>query len=131
VTAVLSGLETHGDAAALLIVALLALGMALAFVAADRAFSPARRFSRWACFCRCTPHRSLPRTGLLIFLAGAVQFHVTQGKRAAFMARFLAPQMAQLVARRGLRHVDALPVRNRPKVTASLSRTYLSGSPHF
>ena len=42
VTPVLHSLETHGDAAALLIVALLALGMALAFVTADRA-SPISR----------------------------------------------------------------------------------------
>ncbi|MBL8381211.1 MAG: adenylate/guanylate cyclase domain-containing protein [Burkholderiales bacterium] len=41
-------------------------------------------------------------TGLLIFLVGAVQFHVIQGQRAAFMARFLAPQVAQMVARHGL-----------------------------
>ena len=50
-------------------------------------------------------------TGLLIFLVGAVQFHVTQGQRAAFMARFLAPQVAQLVARQGLRH--AIGVRTQ------------------
>ncbi len=41
--------------------------------------------------------------GLLIFLVGAVQYHVTQGRRAQFMARFLAPQVADMVARRGLK----------------------------
>ena len=41
--------------------------------------------------------------GLLIFLVGAVQFHVTQGRRAQFMSRFLAPQVAELVRRQGLR----------------------------
>lgn len=41
--------------------------------------------------------------GLLIFLVGAVQYHVIQGKRAQFMSRFLSPQVAQLVARRGLK----------------------------
>ena len=38
--------------------------------------------------------------GLLIFLVGAVQYHVTQGRRAQFMARFLSPQVAKLVAER-------------------------------
>jgi adenylate cyclase len=41
--------------------------------------------------------------GLLIFLVGAVQYHVTQGRRAQFMARFLAPQVAKLVSERGLK----------------------------
>jgi len=41
--------------------------------------------------------------GLLIFLVGAVQYHVTQGRRAQFMSRFLSPQVAQMVARRGLK----------------------------
>jgi len=41
--------------------------------------------------------------GLLIFLVGAVQYHVVQGRRAQFMSRFLSPAVAQLVARRGLK----------------------------
>ena len=41
--------------------------------------------------------------GLLILLVGAVQYHVTQGRRAQFMARFLAPQVADMVSRRGLK----------------------------
>ena len=41
--------------------------------------------------------------GLLIFLVGAVQYHVTQGQRAHFMSRFLAPQVAELVRSRGLK----------------------------
>jgi class 3 adenylate cyclase len=32
-----------------------------------------------------------------------VQYHVVQGQRAHFMAKFLAPQVAQMVARRGLK----------------------------
>ncbi|MBC7802581.1 MAG: adenylate/guanylate cyclase domain-containing protein, partial [Candidatus Parcubacteria bacterium] len=41
--------------------------------------------------------------GLLIFLVGGVQYHVIQGQRAHFMSKFLSPQVAQLVARRGLK----------------------------
>ncbi len=41
--------------------------------------------------------------GLMTLLVGAVQYHVTQGRRAQFMARFLAPQVAQLVSQRGLK----------------------------
>jgi class 3 adenylate cyclase len=40
--------------------------------------------------------------GLLIFLVGAVQYHVIQGQRAQFLSRFLAPQVAELVRRQGL-----------------------------
>ncbi len=42
-------------------------------------------------------------TGLMILLVGAVQYHVTQGRRAQFMARFLSPQVAQMVNMRGLK----------------------------
>ena len=42
-------------------------------------------------------------TGLMILLIGAVQYHVTQGRRAQFMARFLSPQVAQMVNQRGLK----------------------------
>ena len=41
--------------------------------------------------------------GLLILLVGAVQYHVIQGRRAQFMARFLAPQVADMVRSKGLR----------------------------
>lgn len=41
--------------------------------------------------------------GLLIFLVGAVQYHVVQGSRAQFMSRFLAPQVAELVRVQGLK----------------------------
>jgi adenylate cyclase len=41
--------------------------------------------------------------GLLIFLVGGVQYHVVQGRRAQFMSRFLSPQVAELVGRRGLK----------------------------
>jgi adenylate cyclase len=47
---------------------------------------------------------AIPTTiGMLIFLVGAVQYHVIQGRRAQFMSRFLAPQVAELVRQRGLR----------------------------
>lgn len=42
--------------------------------------------------------------GLLILLIGAVQYHVVQGQRAQFLSRFLAPQVAELVRERGLKH---------------------------
>ncbi len=41
--------------------------------------------------------------GLLVFLVGAVQYHVIQGQRAHFLSKFLSPQVAQLVGRRGLK----------------------------
>jgi class 3 adenylate cyclase len=41
--------------------------------------------------------------GLLILLVGGVQYHVIQGRRAQFMSRFLSPQVAELVGRRGLK----------------------------
>ena len=47
-------------------------------------------------------------TGLIVFLVGAVQFHVTQGRRAEFISRFLAPQVAQLVANQGLERATAV-----------------------
>ena len=40
--------------------------------------------------------------GQLIFLVGAVQYHVQQGQRGQFLARFLSPQLAALVRDRGL-----------------------------
>jgi len=41
--------------------------------------------------------------GLLIFLVGAVQYHVVQGRRAQFLSKFLSPQVAEMVGRRGLK----------------------------
>lgn len=41
--------------------------------------------------------------GLLIFLVGGVQYHVIQGRRAQFMSKFLSPQVAEMVGRRGLK----------------------------
>lgn len=41
--------------------------------------------------------------GLLVLLVGSVQYHVTQGQRAQFLSRFLSPQVAQLVTKRGLK----------------------------
>ena len=40
--------------------------------------------------------------GLMIFLVGALEYHVAQGQRGQFMARVLAPQVADLVRREGL-----------------------------
>jgi len=40
--------------------------------------------------------------GLMIFLIGALEYHVTQGERGQFMSRFLSPQVADLVRRQGL-----------------------------
>lgn len=40
--------------------------------------------------------------GELIFLAGAVHYHVMQGQRGQFLARFLSPEVARLVRERGL-----------------------------
>ena len=41
--------------------------------------------------------------GEIIFLVGAVHYHVLQGQRGQFMSRFLSPQVAKLVSERGLR----------------------------
>ena len=38
----------------------------------------------------------------MIFLVGAVRYHVVQGQRGQFMARFLSPQVRSLVRERGL-----------------------------
>lgn len=40
--------------------------------------------------------------GMLIFLVGAMQYYVIQGRRAQFLSRFLAPQVAELVHEHGL-----------------------------
>lgn len=39
-------------------------------------------------------------TGELVFLIGAVHYHVLQGQRGQFMSRFLSPQVARLVSER-------------------------------
>lgn len=41
--------------------------------------------------------------GEIIFLIGAVHYHVLQGQRGQFMSRFLSPQVARIVAERGLK----------------------------
>ncbi|MEO8859235.1 MAG: adenylate/guanylate cyclase domain-containing protein [Burkholderiaceae bacterium] len=41
--------------------------------------------------------------GFLTLLVGSVQYHVTQGRRAQFLSRFLSPQVAELVTQRGLK----------------------------
>jgi len=40
--------------------------------------------------------------GLIIFVTGAIEYHIIQGQRGAFMGRFLAPQVADIVKREGL-----------------------------
>ncbi len=40
--------------------------------------------------------------GEIIVLVGSVRYHVLQGQRGQFMSRFLSPQVARLVAERGL-----------------------------
>ena len=40
--------------------------------------------------------------GLMTMLAGATQYHVLQGQRGQFMSRFLSPQVAEIVSRKGL-----------------------------
>jgi adenylate cyclase len=40
--------------------------------------------------------------GAAIFLIGAIRYHVQQGERGQFLARFLSPQVAELVRERGL-----------------------------
>jgi adenylate cyclase len=42
--------------------------------------------------------------GEVILFVGATQYHVLQGQRGQFMSRFLSPQVAELVRRRGLKH---------------------------
>lgn len=52
--------------------------------------------------------------GELVFLVGALRYHVVQGARAQFMSQFLAPQVAELVRTRGLKNAMA---RQRLTVT--------------
>ena len=40
--------------------------------------------------------------GMLVFLVGGIQYYVIQGRRAQFLSRFLAPQVADLVREQGL-----------------------------
>lgn len=45
--------------------------------------------------------------GEIVFLFGALRYHVVQGARGQFMARFLAPQVAELVRERGMKNAMA------------------------
>ena len=40
--------------------------------------------------------------GMMIFLIGAIHYHIHQGRRGLFMSRFLSPQVAELVNETGL-----------------------------
>lgn len=55
--------------------------------------------------------------GALVFLIGAVQYHVEQGRRGEFMAQFLSPQVAEMVRRQGLEGATA-PARLEVSVVA-------------
>ncbi len=50
--------------------------------------------------------------GMMIFLIGAIHFHIHQGRRGQFMSRFLSPQVAELVNETGLSH--ALQDKTQP-----------------
>jgi adenylate cyclase len=52
--------------------------------------------------------------GEIVFLFGALRYHNVQGARGLFMSQFLAPQVADLVRKRGLRNAMA---RQRQTVT--------------
>jgi class 3 adenylate cyclase len=52
--------------------------------------------------------------GEIVFLMGALRYHNVQGARGLFMAQFLAPQVAELVRKRGLRNAMS---RQRQTVT--------------
>jgi len=54
-------------------------------------------------------------TALLIFLFGAIRYHVLQGQRGQFLARFLSPEVARLVRDRGL---AAATQRSRVEISA-------------
>ncbi|HEX4872965.1 MAG TPA: adenylate/guanylate cyclase domain-containing protein [Nevskiaceae bacterium] len=41
--------------------------------------------------------------GEIVFLVGAMHYHVLQGQRGQFLSRFLSPQVARLVSERGLK----------------------------
>lgn len=45
--------------------------------------------------------------GAIVFLIGAMRYHVEQGRRGEFMAQFLSPQVADLVRRHGLQGATA------------------------
>lgn len=55
--------------------------------------------------------------GAMVFLVGAVQYHVEQGRRGEFMAQFLSPQVAEMVRRQGLAGATA-PARLEVSVVA-------------
>lgn len=52
--------------------------------------------------------------GEIVFIVGALRYHTVQGARGQFMAQFLAPQVADLVRKRGLKNAMA---RQRQVVT--------------
>ncbi len=58
--------------------------------------------------------------GLICFLVGAVEYHVLQGQRGQFMSRFLSPQVAELVSKRGLAHAMQESLRQLTVVCCDL-----------
>ena len=49
--------------------------------------------------------------GLMIFLTGAIQYHIHQGQRGLFMSRFLSPQVVEMVHKNGM--TEALKDENQ------------------
>lgn len=49
--------------------------------------------------------------GLMVFLVGAIQYHIHQGRRGLFMSRFLSPQVVDMVHKNGL--TEALKDENQ------------------
>jgi class 3 adenylate cyclase len=57
---------------------------------------------------------------LLAIVAGLVLFHVAHRRRARWMARFIAPQVAELVCKRGLRYASKSRTREISAVYCDL-----------
>jgi adenylate cyclase len=58
--------------------------------------------------------------GEVILFVGATQYHVLQGQRGQFMSRFLSPQVADLVRKRGLKHAMQEDLRELTVVCCDL-----------
>ena len=62
--------------------------------------------------------------GLLVLLIGSVQYHVTQGQRAQFLSRFLAPQVELSVVSCDLRGFTAFTANTSSKRVIAILRQY-------
>lgn len=65
--------------------------------------------------------------GEIVFLVGALRYHVIQGVRAQFLERFLAPQVAELVRERGIKYLIRTR-RVRATVVACDIRGFTAGT---